>query len=56
MAVGMRDQVLGPPVMKELRDQIRRCPEPMEIEEAGHFVQEYGEPIAHRALEHFGIA
>lgn len=56
MAVGMRDQVLGPPVMEELRSQIRGCPEPMEIEEAGHFVQEYGEPIAHRALEHFGLA
>ena len=56
MAVGMRDPVLGPPVMKELRSQIRGCPEPLEIQEAGHFVQEYGEPIAHRALEHFDLA
>lgn len=55
MAVGMRDQVLGPPVMEELRHLIRGCPEPMEIEDAGHFVQEYGEPIARRALEHFGL-
>jgi haloalkane dehalogenase len=56
MAVGMRDAVLGGPVMAELRSTIRGCPEPMEVPEAGHFVQEYGEPIARRALEHFGIA
>jgi len=55
MAVGLRDGVLGGPVMRELRDTIRGCPEPMEIPEAGHFVQEYGEPIARRALAHFGI-
>ena len=55
MAVGMRDAVLGEPVMEELRAQIRGCPEPMKIAEAGHFVQEYGEPIARRALEAFGL-
>jgi len=56
MAVGMRDGVLGPDVMKELRESIRGCPEPMEMPEAGHFVQEYGEPVARAALAHFGIA
>lgn len=56
MAIGMRDAVLGEPVMLDLRSQIRNCPEPMRVEEAGHFVQEYGEPIAQRALAHFGIA
>jgi pimeloyl-ACP methyl ester carboxylesterase len=55
MAVGLRDGVLGGPVMKELRGIIRGCPEAMELPEAGHFVQEYGEPIARRALEHFGL-
>jgi pimeloyl-ACP methyl ester carboxylesterase len=55
MAIGMRDAVLGPPVMDELRSQIRGCPEPMRIEDAGHFVQEHGEPVARRALEHFGL-
>jgi len=55
MAVGLRDGVLGGPVMAALRETIRGCPEPMEVPEAGHFVQEYGEPIARRALEHFGL-
>ena len=53
MAVGMRDPVLGPPAMKYLREQIRRCPPPMEVAEAGHFVQEWGEKIAERSLEVF---
>jgi pimeloyl-ACP methyl ester carboxylesterase len=55
MAIGLRDAVLGEPVMDELRSVIRGCPEPMKVAEAGHFVQEYGEPIARAALEHFGI-
>ena len=55
MAIGLRDGVLGAPVMNELRGAIRGCPEPMELPEAGHFVQEYGEPVARQALEHFGI-
>jgi len=54
MAVGMQDPVLGPPAMKYLREQIRHCPPPMEVAEAGHFVQEWGEKIAERALEVFG--
>jgi len=54
MAVGQRDAVLGEPVMRALRDQIRGCPEPMLVAEAGHFVQEWGEPIARAALKHFG--
>lgn len=56
MAIGLRDVVLGEPVMAELRNVIRGCPPPMRVAEAGHFVQEYGEPIARAALEHFGIA
>lgn len=54
MAVGAADPVLGPPAMERLRAQIRGCPEPMVIEEAGHFVQEWGEPIARAALQAFG--
>lgn len=56
MAIGMQDPVLGPPSMQFLRSFIRGCPAPMEIAEAGHFVQEWGEPIAKAALEKFAIA
>jgi haloalkane dehalogenase len=54
MFVGMRDPVLGPPVMRRLRATIRGCPEPIELAEAGHFVQEWGQEIARRALDVFG--
>jgi pimeloyl-ACP methyl ester carboxylesterase len=50
MAVGMKDPVLGPEVMAELRTQIRNCPAPLEIPEGGHFVQEWGEEIAQAAV------
>jgi len=53
MAVGMKDPVLGPKVMQALRNDIRNCPEPYEHPEAGHFVQEWGEEIAKRALSAF---
>ena len=56
MAIGMQDPVLGPPAMAFLRSQIKGCPEPMELADAGHFVQEWGEPVAQAALEKFGIA
>jgi len=51
--VAMKDPVLGPPVMQALRNDIRVCPGPYERSEAGHFVQEWGEEIARRALESF---
>jgi haloalkane dehalogenase len=54
MAIGMQDPVLGPPAMHGLRQLIRNCPPPLEIAEGGHFVQEWGEPIARAALEAFG--
>jgi pimeloyl-ACP methyl ester carboxylesterase len=54
MFVGMRDPVLGPPVMRRLRAAIPGCPEPIELAEAGHFVQEWGEEVARRALGVFG--
>ena len=50
MAIGMKDPVLGPPVMRALRDTIRDCPEPIELADAGHFVPEWGEPVARAAL------
>jgi pimeloyl-ACP methyl ester carboxylesterase len=56
MAIGMQDPVLGPPAMQFLRTFIRGCPAPMEVGEAGHFVQEWGRPIAEAALARFRLA
>lgn len=55
MAIGMKDPVLGPPVMAYLRRHIRGCPAPLEIAEGGHFVQEWGDEIARAALKSFGL-
>lgn len=55
MAIGLQDPVLGRPAMEVLRGWIRGCPEPLELPEAGHFVQEHGEVVARAALEAFGI-
>ena len=56
MAIGLRDPVLGKSVMEELRATIRGCPPALELPEAGHFVQEWGEPVARAALAAFGSA
>ena len=53
MAIGQQDPVLGEPVMRALAAQIRGCPEPLVLPEAGHFVQEHGEAIAHAAVARF---
>ena len=53
MAIGMADPVLGPPAMYALKKLIKGCPEPMEIEEGGHFLQEWGADIARAALKSF---
>ena len=53
MAIGEADMVLGAPVMEELRLSLRNCPEPLRILEAGHFVQEWGGPVAEAALRSF---
>jgi haloalkane dehalogenase/tRNA(adenine34) deaminase len=50
MAIGMKDPVLGPPVMRALHADIRNCPPPLEVAEGGHFLQEWGEPIARAAV------
>ena len=54
MAIGMQDPVLGPPAMHVLRKLITNCPEPMEIADGGHFVQEWGDSVAKAALAHWG--
>ena len=55
MAIGMQDPVLGEVPMRALQKTIRGCPAPMEVTEGGHFVQEWGAPIAAAALRHFGL-
>jgi haloalkane dehalogenase/tRNA(adenine34) deaminase len=53
MFIGMKDPVLGPSVMRHLHGIIRNCPPPIEFPEAGHFVQEWGQAIAERAVVEF---
>jgi pimeloyl-ACP methyl ester carboxylesterase len=50
MAIGMKDPVLGPPVMRALAKTIRNCPPPLEVPDGGHFLQEWGEDVARAAL------
>ena len=54
MACGARDPVLGPPVMQVMKEIVRDSSEIMMIEDAGHFVQEWGESVAEAALRYFG--
>ena len=54
MAIGMQDPVLGPEVMTTLRASIRGCPPPLEIANGGHFLQEWGQPVARAALTRWG--
>lgn len=53
MAVGAADPVIGVDAMAALRRNIRGCPEPLVIADAGHFVQEWGVEIAEAALAAF---
>ena len=53
MAIGMKDPVLGPPAMKALHKVFRNCPPPLEIADAGHFVQEAGAIIVEKAMASF---
>ncbi|MFL9991917.1 haloalkane dehalogenase [Paraburkholderia sediminicola] len=53
MAIGATDPVLGLPVMDELRGVVRGCPEPMIVAHGGHFIPEWGGPIARAALKAF---
>jgi tRNA(adenine34) deaminase len=53
MVIGQQDPVLGEAVMHQLRENIRNCPPPLLLPQAGHFVQEHGERVAQIACEHF---
>jgi pimeloyl-ACP methyl ester carboxylesterase len=56
MAIGEKDPVLGPSVMRQLQSHIRNCPEPYLVADGGHFLQEWGEPVARAALSHWKTA
>ena len=45
IAVGAKDPVLGVPVMNVLRSWIHGCPEPVVIQQGGHFLQEWGDEV-----------
>ena len=49
MAIGEADPVLAT-VMPLIHEKIRGCPPPLVLADAGHFVQEWGEEVAHAAL------
>src|SRR5271166_4345534 len=53
MAIGMQDPVLGAPAMRMLLKSIRNCPPPLELPDAGHFVQEAGAAIVEKAMASF---
>ena len=55
MAIGMKDPVLGEAPMRSLQKIICGCPEPMEVAEGGHFLQEWGGQVAEAALARFGF-
>lgn len=53
MAVGAQDPVLGLESMRGLQKLINGCPEPMVLDDAGHFVQEHGDEVAKLAVHVF---
>ena len=52
MAIGGKDA--DRETMDALHSQIKGCPEPLVVAEAGHFVPEWGQSIARAALRSFG--
>ncbi len=54
MAIGENDPVLAS-VMPRMHQAIRGCPPPMILEEAGHFVQEWGDQVARAALSEWKV-
>jgi pimeloyl-ACP methyl ester carboxylesterase len=55
MAIGEQDPVLAGAPMLVLQQTIRGCPAPLRVAEGGHFLPEWGAPIARAALQHFGL-
>lgn len=49
VAIGEQDPVLGPAIMGKLA-RLLGCETPMRVADGGHFLQEWGEPIARQAV------
>ncbi len=54
LAAGAKDPVLGIPAMERLNGYVHGAPAPVAYADAGHFIQEWGEPVARDALAAFG--
>lgn len=55
MAIGLKDFYIGGPPMHFLRKFIKNCPQPLELEEGDHYLQEWGDIVAKEALKSFGL-
>ena len=55
MAIGTQDPVLGLDAMSALHADIRGCPAPLRVAQGGHFLPEWGGPIATAALAAFAL-
>jgi haloalkane dehalogenase len=53
LAAGAKDPVLGLPAMQRVQSYVRGAPAPIAYADAGHFIQEWGEPISRDALSAF---
>jgi len=53
MIIGAQDPVVGVVPMQYVKKHIRHCPEPLILEKAGHFVQEYSEDFIDQSIAHF---
>ena len=53
VVVGAQDPVLGVPAVRHLATMIRGAPEPVVLDDAGHFTQEAGEVVVAAALAAF---
>jgi pimeloyl-ACP methyl ester carboxylesterase len=55
VAVGAQDQILADTTKQLAQDVIRGCPDPMVIDDAGHFLFEWGDQILKSALRSFSF-
>jgi tRNA(adenine34) deaminase len=53
MAVGVRDPVMGTAQIGHLQEAFNGCSPPVLLESAGHFVPEWGGPLAYSANTFF---